>query len=371
MYAMKLVYPLFSLLLTGSLLSCQKEPVTPDDDDDPVMEAQIFDVVGQLQMNDGPHDIVISGNYAFACRNDIITVADLSDVTSPAQVTQINDLTETNTFETLVLGNNNILYAGCTAVKGIYMIDISNPASPQILGKFNPEIYTGVKIAPQKLFFANNILWAGGGNGTNGLLVKYNLLSSSTLSVNSYWVSSGSGTGIGGVWANSANVYAATANGYVYSFNATDINAGPMDSFTFTNEAGHEHWGKSLVGNGNNLYWADWGAGFANINITNPADMTLNTLLSHSSFINQFPEAEGTDVYDVEIHPVSGKLFVANGWSGLLRIDPAASGTVEDYVDYQYYQNYCLALFGDYAVTGNISGGISGTEKGLKIIKIQ
>ncbi len=367
---MKFTHYIFCSFIAFMFLSCEKEPQDPDEDNDPV-PAQVFDIVGQLQLDEGPHDILVSGSYVFACRNDVISVVDISDPASPVLVTQINDLTEVNTFESLVLGNNNILYAGCTTLGGVYMIDISNPFSPQILNKFNPDIYTGNKIAPLELFFANNILWAAGSNGTNGLLVKYNVVNSSSLTVNSYWLSSGSGTGLDGVWANSSNVYVATSNGYVYSLNADDPDAGPLDSFTFTNESGHEHWGKTLVGSGNNLYWADWGAGFLNINISNPSDLTMNTILTHSSFQSQFPEAEGTNVYDVAIHPVSGKIFLANGWSGLVRINPASSGSVEDYVDYQYHQNYCLALSGDYAIMGNISGGISGTEKGLKIVKIQ
>lgn len=368
---MKFTSYIFCTFLVFTIFSCEKEPQDPVDDDDNPVPAQVFDLVGQLQLTDGPHDLIVSGNYVFACRNDIISVIDISNVAAPVLLTQINDLTQTNNFECLVMGNNNILYAGCTSVGGVYMIDVSNPASPQILDKYNSDIYTGTKVSPYKLAFVNNTLWVGGGNGTNGLLVKYNVLSSSSLSVNSYWLSGGSGTGLGGLWVNATHVYVATSNGFVYSFNASDIAAGPLDSFTFTNEAGHEHWGKTLVGNGNNLYWADWGAGFVNINISNPADLTLNTVLTHSAFKSQFPDAEGTDVYDVAIHPVSGKIFLANGWSGLVRIDPSAAATVEDYVDYQYHQNYCLDLYQDYAIMGNISGGISGTEKGIKIIKIQ
>ncbi|MGV3630808.1 MAG: hypothetical protein ACO1O6_06365 [Bacteroidota bacterium] len=362
---------MFFALAVFALVSCEKEPQDPEDEDDDPVAAQVFDIVGQLQLNEGPHDLLVSGNYVFACRNDVISVIDITDVKAPVLITEINDLTENNTFESLALGSNNVLYAGCTSAGGIYMINIANPSSPQIAGKFNPDIYTGNKIAPLELFFANNTLWAAGSNGTNGLLVKYNIVNTSTISVNDYWLSNGSGTGLDGVWANSATVFVATANGFVYSLNANDISSGPLDSFTFTNEAGHEHWGKTLLGSGNNLYWADWGAGFVNINISNPSDLTINTILTHSSFNSQFPDAEGTDVYDVAIHPVSGKIFLANGWSGLVRIDPSGSGTVEDYVDYQYHQNYCLALSGDYAIMGNISGGITGTEKGIKIIKIQ
>lgn len=365
------VRTLFSIILTVTFLSsCEKEPSPdPTPDSDPT-EVQLFDQVGFLGLPDGPHDIVVNGNYAYACRNDVISVIDLTDVTAPVLVSEINDATNTNTFESMVISSSNILYASCTTLGAIYMIDISDPLNPVILNKFMDDIFSGNKLKALSLFYINNSLWAAGSNGSSGLIVEFNIISASSIQQNSYWDAGGSGNGYGGLWVNSGNAYASTANGVVHSFLTSNLAAGPTDSFTFTNEAGHEHWGKTLLGSGNKLYWSDWGAGFISLDISNPANLTANSMLTHSSYKSQFPAAEGTDVYDVALSS-SGKLFVANGWSGLLRLDSTNPGVVEDYVDYQYHQYYCLALHGQYALLGNISGGITGNDKGLYILKVE
>jgi hypothetical protein len=365
---MKLSKTLLIFFLIG-LISCEKEPVQDDTPEDPIAPLEIFDLVGQLQLNEGPHDLVVSGNHAFASRNDIISVINLSDPSNPTLLTSINDLLESNNFESMAI-SNNILYAGCTSSGSIYMIDITNPSSPSILGKFNDIIYSTIRISPMSLFIDGNTLWAGGSNGSNGMIVKFLINSQNSLTVQDYWVSNETGSAIGGIWANSSNAFISTANGFIHSFAANNLTGGPLDSFTFTNEAGHEHWGKALVGKNSKLYWADWGAGFVTIDISNPSNLTSSAILTHSSFITQHPEAEGTNVYDIAMK-ANGEIYLANGWSGLVRLHESAPGIVEDYVDYQYHQNYCMALYDKYAIMGNISGGISGNEKGIKIIKIE
>lgn len=358
------LFLIFSFL---AIVACTKTEVIEEEDPD-VTEFEIFDIVGQYNMNDGPHDLAIKGNYVFACRDDKIFVVDITDVTKPVLVKTIDDLENANIFESLLI-EGNTLYAGCTSAGGVYVFDITNPVLPTIANKYVADIYSGNKIRPLKLFYTNNILWAAGSNGTYTMLVKYTT-SGNTLTAASYWVSNQSGNGAGGVWANANNVFISTAKGYVYSFNASDITAGPLDSYTFSAEAGHEHWGKTLIGNGNKLYWADWGAGFITINITNPADLSADALITHSSYKTQHVDAEGTNVYDFVINTTTNKIFVANGWSGLLQIDMNSTDKVEKYIDYKDHQYYCIEQFGKYVVVGNISGGTS-DYKGLKIIKVQ
>jgi len=354
---------IFSLLLLNACT--EPEPSEPIDET-PVVE--LLDIVGEFEMNDGPHALAIKGSYVFACRDDKIFVVNIADVANPVAVTTINDLENNNIFESLTI-QGNYLYAGCTASAGVYVIDISNPASPSIVNKYLSDIYSGNKIHPLKLFYENNHLWAAGSNGVNTMLVKYTV-SGNTLSVDKHWVSSTTGDGAGGVWANANHVFISTAKGNVFAFNTSDISTGSVGSYTFSAEAGHEHWGKTLVGNNNNLYWADWGAGFININITDPTNMKVNTLITNSSYKTQYPEAEGTNVYDIVLNSTTGKIYVANGWSGLLQINVNSTDKVEKYVDYHEHQYFCIALYGKYVVTGNIAGGISG-KKGLKIILVQ
>lgn len=349
------------------LFACKKEdpndPATPD----PVVD-QIFDIVGSYEMNYGPHALAVSGDYVFASRDDKIYVVNLSDPKNPNLVATINDLTATNDFESLLI-EGNILYAGCTTTYGIYMYDISNPSSPQALGKFTDDIYAGNKLKPLGLFFTNGTLWASGSNGLNALLVKFTQ-QNNVLTVAEYWVSATTGNTAEGLWANNTHAYISTADGHVMSFDLTNLAAGPLDDFTFQAEAGHEHWGRTLVGLNKTLYWADWGAGLVTIDITSPSNLTAPKIITHSSYIGQHPTAEGTNVYDVIIDPTQGKLYAANGWSGLLEVNLTSTDRVERFVDYKDNLYYCIALYGDYAILGDIAAGTTDFN-GLKVIKIK
>lgn len=349
------------------LMACTPVEEEPTDEEQPTVP-KIFDIVGQFDMNDGPHALAVKGSYVFASRDDKIYIVNVSDVTKPVSAGVIDDLENANIFEALLI-EGNTLYAGCTSTGGVYVIDVSNPASPSIVNKFTADIYSGKKISPLKLFYANNVLWAAGSNGLNTMLVKYTV-SGNTLTADKYWTSNTTGDIAGGVWANATHVFISTAKGTVHSFNSSDISAGPLSTYTFNAEAGHSHWGKTIIGHNNNLYWADWGAGFINVNISDPANLKANTLITHSSYKAQHPDAEGTNVYDLAMNTSTGKIYAANGWSGLLQIDVNATDKVEKFVDYHEHQYYCITLYDKYAIVGNISGGISGT-KGLKIIKIQ
>jgi len=357
------------ILLFGISLffSCQTEDINEVNNNDNTIE-KIFDIVGQYEMNDGPHDLAVKGNYVFACRDDKIYVVDFSDKNNPKLVKTIDDLEQTNIFETLLI-EGNVLYAGCTSSSGVYVIDITNITSPIIVNKYIQTVYSTNKLKPLQLFYNNGVLWATGSNGLNCMLVKYNV-SNLTLTLDKYWVSTETGNIGGGVWANSTHVFVSTAKGKIHSLDVNDISKGLVGTYTFSAEAGHEHWGKSIVGDGNKLFWADWGAGVITVNITNPATMTADALITHSSYKSQFPDAEGTNAYDLALNKTTGKLYVANGWSGLLQINLNNLGKVENYVDYKDHQYFCIALADKYALLGNISGGIDG-KKGIKIIKIE
>lgn len=333
-------------------------------------EPQIFDVVGSYQMNDGPHDLVVKDHYAIACRGDIISFVDVSNPASPIKVAEYNDLTQSNMFESLVLSaDKSVLMAACTSGR-IYFINVTNPASPSYMNVFDQTVF-GTYFYPSSMFLEGDYLYAGGSDGTYGMIVRFLMTTSNSITPDNYWVLNVSGSNIGGVWANATHCYASSANGYIYSFNNSTMQLGPLDSYTFTNEAGHEHWGKTIVGKNNRLYWADWGAGFATLDISNPSNMTAVSIISQSVFLSQHADAEGANFYDLVLDEASNKIYLANGWSGLVKVDMNNPGVVENYVDYQYHQNYCLALYDHYALMGNISGGISGTEKGIKIIKIK
>jgi hypothetical protein len=361
---MKNIFLLFLSLFI--LNSCTKE--APQNEEPKPEEPELLSIVGKYDMNDGAHALAIKGNYVFASRDDKIFVVDVTDVTNPKAVKTIDDLENNNIFEALLV-QGNLLYAGCTSTGGIYVIDITNPESPSITNKYTADIYSGAKIKPLKLFYINNILWAAGSNGTFTMLVKYTV-SGSTLTADKYWLGNTTGSIAGGVWANSTHVFISTANGYVHAFNASDISTGAIDSYTFSAEAGHEHWGKTLTGYNNKLYWADWGAGVITLNISDPSNLSAHTLITHSSYTTEHADAEGTNAYDLVVNPTSGKVYVANGWSGLLQIDMSSSDKVEKFVDYKDHQYYCIVQYGKYVIVSSIAAGTTST-KGLKIIKVE
>ncbi len=343
------------------LYSCDKETEKPEKPD----KDKNFEIVGGLEMTSGPHDLAVKGSNVFACRDDKIYIIDISDVKSPVQAAVFDDLEAGNNFEALYLSGNT-LYAGCKQTSGVYAINVSNPTSPSISAKNLGEIYAGNKLKAFDVFAEGSTLWAAGSNGNSGLLVKFK---TSDLSVVDYYQLSGKGNAGEGVWTNSTHVFMSTVNGHIYAFNKSDISAGYVGDYTFTAEPGHEHWGRSIVGKGNQLYWADWGAGFITVNISDPKNLKADALITHSSYKKNHPKAEGTNVYDVLIHKKNGKIYAANGWSGLLEIDPKTPGKVANFVDYKENQYYCIEQYDDYVILGDIAGGIS-DYKGIKIIKV-
>lgn len=354
---------IFLFLFTISIIiSCTKDP----DIIDPI-DLEIMDIAGVYEMNYGPHDLAIKDNFVFACRDDKIYVIDISDVALPVLVKTIDDLEAGNIFESLYISNNT-LFAGCTSTSSIYSYNITSPANPVKISVFSSIIYSDKKISPYDLFYTGTTLWVSGSNGLNGMIVKFSD-NAGTLTATDYWVSGISGNAGGGVWANADNAFMSTADGFIYSFSVSDIPGGPIDTYTFTNESGHEHWGRNILGYGNQLYWADWGAGFITVNISDVANLSADALITHSSFNTQFPDAEGTDVYDVLKHNQNGKIYVANGWSGLLEIDPAHPYQVSQYVDYSEDLYYCIEQYENYVILGDNAAGTSDVA-GLKIIKI-
>ena len=362
----RMVYPLILLLI---LMSCETEDNDTNNENTEENTTELFDIVGYLELTDGPHDLAIKGSILYACRNDQVQIIDISDVTNPVLKTPYNDLENLNIFETMLISGNT-LFLGCTQSSGIYALDITEPLDPSITGKFVDPIYGSTYFKPFKFFKANSILWATGSNGSNAMLVKFNIDNLNAITIDDYWTSNQTGNVGGGIWANSSNVFISTANGYIYSFNANDISSGPIDEYTFSNEAGHEHWGRKLEGAGNTLYWADWGAGFVTIDITDPGNLKATALITNSSFKSQYAETEGTDVYDFAFNLTKTSIFVANGWSGLFLVNTSNPSVVNDYVDYPENQYYCIEYYNNYVIVGDIVAGIS-DMKGIKIIKVE
>jgi hypothetical protein len=355
----------FTVLFSACEIS-DSNPEPENSDPDPVT-GEHLEIIGVLEMNYGPHAITVKGDYAYAARDNIISIISLSDPSNPSVISTFTDTEEGNTFETMFLSGDKLI-VGCTGSSSVYVFDVSQPTTPDLLSKFNEPVYEQTRLKPLSLFYHNATLWAGGSDGQSGMLVKFSE-TNGTLNLENYYRLGGTGNGIQGVWANSDNVFISTADGMVHAFNSDNIAAGELDSYTFGNEAGHEHWGRTLTGKSNMLYWADWGAGFVSLDISDPSNISSEAIITHSVFTGQYPEAEGTNVYDVLIHNTSGKIYLANGWSGLVEIDPANPGQVLNYVDYKDNNYYCIAQYKNYLLLGDIAAGTTDVA-GIKIFSL-
>lgn len=350
------------------LISCQKE----DDIDDPnnnnnntpdssaFSTKDSFKLIGGISMTDGPHNLLIIGDNLYAQRDYSIFRFLITNPANP--VLQQTYVHSQNKSFGKMYSYNNTLYACNSDEVAIYVFG----ADLSVQAKYSIN-QTNFKPATM-LIDSDGKYWIGGSNGSNGILLKC-VLSSGTLNVQASWQATNTQSLITYIAEKDNHILASIANGDFLTFPKSNLSGGYVANTSFTNEPGHEKWGKTFTTLNNNAYWANWGAGLATVNVTNPANATVTKVLSNSMFRNQFGDAEGTDVYDVAYNSNHNVLCVANGWSGVFTVSPTDPEKVVDYIDPKYFQNACIATKGDYIYTGNISGGISGDLKGLKVFK--
>ncbi len=356
---------LFSFAL--SIFAACDKPTDPIVNDPPKEEDRVLSVNGkmeyidQVEMADGPHQLLINNGILYAKRDHQIFSYSLNNAAKP--VLQKTYKQESNKSFGKMFWKGNSLYA-CNAGDGaIYVFD----ASLNLQKKYTVSLSS---FKPNVVFIdASNNYWIGGSNGANGILAKA-VLNGTTLNVTDSWQDTYTQSNIEWIAEKDNTILASAANGNFLSFFKADLASGPVQSTTFDNEAGHEKWGKSFYLKGDKAYWGNWGAGLATLNVSNATSPVITNILSHSLFKNQYPNAEGTDVYDVTYNSQKDVLCVANGWSGVLLLSPNSSDQVMDYIDPQYFQNMCIATSGPYIYTGNISGGMSGKLKGIMVFKL-
>lgn len=366
------------LLFVATLLFAVAACSESDNDDvnlpDPPGDTQTDDpnlsVKGEIEyidiyhLNEGPHDLLIVGNNMFAKRDNKIWLFSIANPENPQLNKEFSLPSTAHTFGKLYEHNGSV-YAPNYGNGLIYQFD-------QQLNLVNELTIDGINnFAPNVIHIdANQKYWIGGSNGSGGTLAECSL-SGNQLTVNKYWSTGTSNSLIESMVEKNNYLIASIAGGDALSFIKTDISSGPVSTVSFENEPGHEKWGKTLVVKDNKAFWANWGAGFATINISQPQNLTIDEILSNSKFKGQFPGSEGTNVYDIAYNSTKNLLCVANGWSGLFLVAPENPGKVIDYIDLQYIQNYSVATNGNYIYTGNISGGINGDLKGIVIYKLK
>lgn len=350
------------------LLSCNKEvdptkPITEGIMDDPnsISVNGKIKLTGSLSMEEGPQQLIVSGNNLYAKRDYSLFKLSLANEANPL-LTHSYVHPQTKKFGKLYAKGNSI-YAPNQDDGKIYVFN-------ENLSLQNSYTVNIANFKPNTLLIdQNNVYWVGGSNGTNGILAKCTL-NGTALTVESQWQASYNESMMESLVEKGNYIIASIPKGDVLSFSKSNVENGPVYNTTFTNDPGHEKWGRTIIELSGKVYWANWGAGLATVDVSDPSTLTVTNILSNSKFKSQYPNAEGTNVYDVVYNSNKQLLCIANGWSGVVIVSPNAPETVVDYIDPQYFQNMCIATKGDYIYTGNISGGMSGDLKGIKVFKL-
>ena len=90
----------------------------------PLMAAFTIPLAGQLAYG-VPHDVAVSGNYAYVASQEAVSVFDISNAANPIQVAVIDT---TGSAEGVAVSGDKLYVADWSA--GLRVIDISNPLSP-------------------------------------------------------------------------------------------------------------------------------------------------------------------------------------------------------------------------------------------------
>jgi len=352
-----------------ALASCDKNSnsIMPNPNTDPgqvkddnISENGQIIYTGRIALDEGPHDLLISGRNMYATRDRDITLFSLSDPERPSAVKKYSYTS--NLGQPFIVSGT--IYVAAPAEGALLELDENlNFKKKHLLGIAGFKSNVGMKSS-------DGDFWIGGSNGTVAILAHYKMVSGS-LSLQSSWMATSSNSMIQSIVEQGSHIVVSVASGQLWAFSKASLSAGPVKVLTYDEEPGHEKWGYTICKVGNKAYWANWGAGLATVDLSNPANLKVLQLITNSSMKGQFPDSEGTNVYDVEYNSTHNVLCVANGWSGVLLVRPYNSNKVMDYLDLQYIQNRCIATSGNYIYTGNISGGMSGDLKGIMIYKIK
>lgn len=264
-----------------------------------------------------------------------------------------------------LFGHNGDIFAVSSSNGHVHIFDGNNLTLKSTIPN-TPSYFKGIHV----IVDSDGNMWIGGSDGSKGMIAKYSFDGSAITLLDS-WMETSSNSAISWMVEKDGYILASNAAGKFYTFSKSDVAAGPVATVTYDEEPGHEKWGKSICVVDDQAFWANWGAGLASVNVANPGSASLNTVITNSMFKTQMAGSEGTNVYDVVYNANKNVLCVANGWSGLFIVSPSNPSQVIDVIDPQYFQNYSVETYGDYVYTGNISGGMSGDLKGLKIFKLK
>lgn len=246
-------------------------------------------------------DLLIQGSYAYVAAKDYgVYIIDISNPEIPVLLKTLNT---SGTAWNLALSGDYLFVAD--KGNGITVIDINNPAQASIVKVIDPGIYVA------DLVVEGGWLYAGGGDGTDGYVKILDISDiQNPVVVGSYQVT-GMYPACSSLGKNGDYLFYGAANGNLLALNITNP-AGIIlaDTYYTPGTAGHEPWGLGITIDQTNsvLYYSDWGAGLAAVDITQPDNLTEMDIFY-----------TGNGVYDAWLH--GSELSVANSWGGVIVLD--------------------------------------------------
>ncbi|MDP1688523.1 MAG: sulfatase-like hydrolase/transferase [bacterium] len=145
---------------------------------------QIPRIVGSYDINVSVNKVYVSGNYAYLTTKkdtEDIVVLNITNKSQPTKVTSINIPNNSEALAILGVGSNLYVgFANSYANKEFYIINISNPATPQIIGSYE------VGGAVNDIALTGNYVYLATSNNTKELTVLNVATSSNPTQVSSF-----------------------------------------------------------------------------------------------------------------------------------------------------------------------------------------
>ncbi len=316
-------------------------------------------LVAQVPMERGPYALKAKQNLVFATERDRIFVVDVSNPQAPVQKAVIEMLDHDPEFRSLAVGEN-LLFAGSVAVggkePGVFVFDISHPESPKLLGHWDD----GGTVV-HGLFWNGQTLFVSGSDASHGRLLTMELRDNALQRVGLF--QSDADKGYGRLWVHRDRAFLPEATGGLRVVDVSDPSKPRPGAFIrVQGQAGHEAAAKQLVVHDNTLFMANWGAGMACFDVSEPDNPKHISTLGHKHI------PSGASVYSVAVQ--GSKAYLANGWGCLTEVDvsdPARPRVLREFkFQHTYYLD--LALLQNHAVCAD-KGGFT-NKPGLDIVAV-
>lgn len=360
---------LLLLLFVCTIYSCDYMPSGVDNSNIESSVAGKLVLINSLAMHRGPEDLLVMDTFLFAKKDNKIYKISIANLEKPILIDSfIDNKTPASFFgrmiarekQILVPNHNGNLYILDTNLSGQNLEDSANIAYSLDIPNFK---------AHSILIDKAGEIFIGGTNGSNGILAQY-LLDDNKLQLKNSWTIVNTDTNLESLVEKDGYIIASTTNGNLLVFSKKNISIGPLTNPFMDKLNGLTKWGYSLMVLDDLVYWANWEAGLAAYNFQNPLNPIQEANITNKDFKAKFPLSEGTSVYDIVYNAKKNYICVANGWQGIFIIDADNPKEVIDYIDPKFFQNRCIATKDEYLYVGNISPGVNGDLKGIKVFKL-